>query len=529
MVTTVPPVSRDVISREMFQVCADPACDGQIWLDLTELDEEIFSHKLSDLRKEVIHYLGIDPVSDPIPVSPGIHFFMGGLLVDEGHRTNIEGLYAAGECACQYHGANRLGANSMLAAIYGGRVAAESAAKERELFGDQAGVEKEFLQKENSAFTRRQTDGKTERTEISPDFSGRLSEILWSGLGIVRDKASLEQALTSLEELGQEKMPEVERRLMLLGKAMLLSALSRKESRGAHTRRDYPERDDLRYRKITVASLKDGKVEIAFKELPEEREKINKPRAGKITVSVNQSDSRVLISVKDDGRGIDIKKVQAKAIKEKIIDKSYVNKLSKHDFLNMIFRPGFSTEDKITEISGRGMGLDIVNNKVTSLNGKIQIITEKGFGTEIILDLPVENNVITNKEINKKPIINNKNNKTIFVVDDSRATRMHFSKILEDCGFSCLTFEYAEDAIKKLKNIDCDLIISDIEMPKMNGYDFIGKIRKDKKLKDIPVIVISMLTEKQVTGKFKKTPISAFINKSDFNKENLLNIINKLI
>jgi len=264
-------------------------------------------------------------------------------------------------------------------------------------------------------------------------------------------------------------------------------------------------------------------------ELPEEREKLNKPRAGKITISVNQSEGRVLISVKDDGRGIDIKKIKAKAIKEKIIDKSHVNKLSQHDFLNMIFRPGFSTEDKVTELSGRGMGLDIVNNKVTSLNGKIQIITEKGFGTEIILDLPIESNIIAvNKEINKKPV-KLKKDKTIIVVDDSRATRMHFSKILEDYGFNCLTFEFAEDALKKLKNTDCDLIISDIEMPKMNGYDFIAKIRKDKKLKDVPVIVISMLTEEKVKDKFKKTKISSFINKSDFNKEKLINIINKLI
>lgn len=264
-------------------------------------------------------------------------------------------------------------------------------------------------------------------------------------------------------------------------------------------------------------------------ESPSEREKIGKQRAGKIIISVSQSEKRVIISVKDDGRGIDINKIKAKAIKEKIVDKSHVNKLTVHDFINMIFRPGFSTEDKVTEISGRGMGLDIVNNKVTELSGKIKIVTELGVGTEIILDLPVDSSIITYKEAVTESVLPEKQNKTVVIVDDSRTTRMFFSRILEDAGYNCLAFELPKEAVKVLKNADCDLIISDIEMPQMNGYEFISAIQKNKKLKEVPVVVISMLKEENAKDKFKNSKISAFISKSDFNKDEFINLVRELL
>ena len=264
-------------------------------------------------------------------------------------------------------------------------------------------------------------------------------------------------------------------------------------------------------------------------ESPQEREKIGKHRAGKIVIAVSQSEERVIISVKDDGRGIDINKIKAKAIKEKIIDRSHVNKLTVHDFVNMVFRPGFSTEDKVTEISGRGMGLDIVNNKVTELNGKIKIVTESGVGTEIIIDLPVDSSIITYKETVTEPRLSEKQNKTIVVVDDSRSTRMFFSRILKEAGYNCLAFELPQEALAVLKNTDCDLIISDIEMPQMRGYEFVSRVQKNKKLKDIPVVVISMLKEETAKDNFKNSKISAFINKSDFDRDKLINLVREIL
>ena len=119
---------RDVVSREMYQLTRDTG--EQVYLDLRGLSNNTWKEKLSDLREEIRYYLALDPAKEPVPVSPGIHYFMGGILVDRGHRTSLSGLYAAGECACQYHGANRLGGNSTLGAIYGGMTAAVTAAAE---------------------------------------------------------------------------------------------------------------------------------------------------------------------------------------------------------------------------------------------------------------------------------------------------------------------------------------------------------------------------------------------------------------
>lgn len=243
---------RDVISREMARLSGDHACEGPFYLDLTGLPRETWQKRLPDLREEIRQYLKLDPAREPVPVSPGIHFFMGGLWVDEAHRTSIPGLYAAGECACQYHGANRLGGNSLLGALYGGLVAAGSAAA-CEPGGD---AEPRPLPEEPEP-------------RVSPAFARALGETLRAGLDILRDGAGLRAALDRLNGLGPQT--EAERARLDLGRAMLLSALAREESRGAHTRTDFPARDDGRFRKTTVAALRGGEVKITFREIPERR------------------------------------------------------------------------------------------------------------------------------------------------------------------------------------------------------------------------------------------------------------------
>ena len=235
---------RDVISREMALL------EGRAWLDMTGLSRAVWTKRLPDLRSELEHYLTLDPAKEPVPVSPGIHFFMGGILVDASHRTSLKNLFAAGECACQYHGANRLGGNSLLGALYGGIVAARSAAPAAE-------------DREPETF------GPVPAQRETPGFSKRLGDILFGGLGILRDEATLTHALSALDELSAGTLTEEERRRLELGCAMLLSALARRESRGAHTRTDFPERDDAQYRKTTVAVMRNGTAQISFLPIPE--------------------------------------------------------------------------------------------------------------------------------------------------------------------------------------------------------------------------------------------------------------------
>lgn len=264
---------RDVVSREMDTILRDPKCQPPILLDLTGLPQKTWQKRLPDLRKEIRHYLDIDPARQPVPVSPGIHFFMGGILVDREHRTNIPNLYAAGECACQYHGANRLGGNSLLGALYGGRVAAQSIAKQGSAARD---TEKQGIAARDIA-AQGSADPEKSLPADSSDFSAagaeELARILSKGLGIVRDEAGINEALGELAAFGQKlqqsgKRTEAEKRRLKLAEAMLLCARERKESRGAHTRADFPARDDDNWQKTTAAVFKEGKIHISFREIP---------------------------------------------------------------------------------------------------------------------------------------------------------------------------------------------------------------------------------------------------------------------
>jgi succinate dehydrogenase / fumarate reductase flavoprotein subunit len=157
---------------------------------------------------------------------------MGGIDVDSGHRTNMKGLYAAGECCSLYHGANRLGGNSLLGAIYGGHTAAQS------LYQDHA--DEEYVSGE---FTS--PDFSEKSVSATPSVVLEISDILYKALGIVRNETEMKSALELIEGM-QEKHcgNEADIRRLNLARMMLVCAIYRKESRGAHYRSDYPDMDD---------------------------------------------------------------------------------------------------------------------------------------------------------------------------------------------------------------------------------------------------------------------------------------------
>jgi L-aspartate oxidase len=116
---------RDVVSREIYFVTHDKTLGGQVYLDMRDISKETWKKRLPDLRQEILDYLSIDSANEPVPVEPGIHYFMGGIDVDTKHHTNIENLYAAGECSnTGVHGNNRLASNSLLEALVFSRQAA---------------------------------------------------------------------------------------------------------------------------------------------------------------------------------------------------------------------------------------------------------------------------------------------------------------------------------------------------------------------------------------------------------------------
>ena len=264
---------RDVVSREIYFVTRQEDCQDQVYLDLTGLPAETWKKKLPDLREEIRHYLDIDAAKKPVPVEPGIHYFMGGIDVDELHRTSIRGLYAGGECCCQYHGANRLGGNSLLGAIYGGKKAAETVMAEYDSYAEKLSA-LPALQPLPADFD----DPLTE--EADPALILQLREILLAGMGIVREEEGMQKALDQVLALKEEAEKDLQgqetgrnlrdKNRIHLAEAMLRSALARRESRGAHYRSDYPEKDE-EYRKTAVAEWKDGRACITYRPLPERR------------------------------------------------------------------------------------------------------------------------------------------------------------------------------------------------------------------------------------------------------------------
>jgi len=129
-------------------------------------------------------------------------------------------------------------------------------------------------------------------------------------------------------------------------------------------------------------------------EPPEERVKLGKPRAGRLELIAKREKSHVVIIVRDDGRGIDPEKVKRKAIEKGFITPEQAAEMSDEEAINLIFLPGFSTAEKVTDVSGRGVGMDVVQEVIKALNGSISVKTEVGKGTTFIIKLPISMAII---------------------------------------------------------------------------------------------------------------------------------------
>ena len=255
-------IPRDIVSKCIYET------GKQVYLDVSFLGRDKIHKRIPEIEELCRRYRNIDITEEPIPVSPSVHFFMGGIAVGLHHRTNIKNLYAIGECASIYHGANRLGGNSLLAAVYSGKVAAE----------DIDGIKTDppdFSTDVNEVNERLIQKRRSESKFPVMYVRGMLSDTVSSSLGIIRDKASLDNGITDIDYyLGIADKLNYDRSeleyfnyslegILTLAKATLISAQNRCESRGAHQRKDHPETSD-EYCAATVISYDNGKYTTRF-------------------------------------------------------------------------------------------------------------------------------------------------------------------------------------------------------------------------------------------------------------------------
>lgn len=253
---------RDIVSRTMERT------GKEIYLDITFLGKKEILKRIPEVYDLCLKYRGIDISRESIPVSPSVHFFMGGIAVKNNHETNIKNLYAIGECASIYHGANRLGGNSLLAAVHGGRVAAESICEDKSET-DVKNFEKDLEEERRKLSTRWASESEFPVVYLED----LVAETLKEDLGIVRDEERLlnglkdvDYYLSVVEKLKYDKseMPYLGfsvTGILTLAKVALTCALFRKESRGAHYRSDYPETKE-EWQAATIISYDDGKFNV---------------------------------------------------------------------------------------------------------------------------------------------------------------------------------------------------------------------------------------------------------------------------
>jgi two-component system chemotaxis sensor kinase CheA len=403
-------------------------------------------------------------------------------------------------------------------------------------------------------------------------------------------------------------------------------------------------------------------------EKPEERVKKGKPEKGMISINISQKNSNeVEILISDDGAGIDIEKVKASAIKLGIISKTESENLSEKESISLIFHSGISTSPIITDISGRGLGLAIVQEKVENLAGRLSVETFPGVGTTFKLILPItlatfrgiivrchdslfviplinvdrvlridreEIKTVENKEtieldgqavslvrledaielprltpnnsmsvvpvvvislsqiriafqvdeiLNEQEVlvknygkqlsrvryfsgatilgngkvlpilnifdlfkssVNVKNiigqsiskpkdeitrRKTVLVVEDSITSRTLLKNILLGAGYNVLTAVDGIDGYTVLQINECDIIVSDVDMPRMDGFNLTAKIRSDKKYAALPVILVTALESDEHKARGIEVGADAYIIKRSFDQSNLLEVIRRLI
>lgn len=267
-------VPRDIATREIYDVIYNQhlGVNGEnvVYLDVSHIDPAVLDNKLGGILEIYEKFVGDDPRKVPMRIAPSVHYSMGGLWVDVDQSTNIPGLFAAGECDYSQHGANRLGANSLLSAVYAGMAAGPTAAawirgsdaRAKEGLYDRAAQAEQVVYEAIRAM-----DGPVNPYELYQ----QMADVMTRNVTVVRYNDKLAETLQTLETLAQDYerigvddkstwnntttvfVREL-KSMIDLAKVITAGALARDESRGSHYKPEFPERDDEAWLKTTLAA-----------------------------------------------------------------------------------------------------------------------------------------------------------------------------------------------------------------------------------------------------------------------------------
>jgi succinate dehydrogenase / fumarate reductase flavoprotein subunit len=281
-------VPRDIATRAIHRIVYQEklGLDGQaaVYLDVTQIPRETLARKLEGILEIYEKFLGVDPREEPMKVFPGMHYTMGGIWVNgEDQATSVPGIYAAGECEYQYHGANRLGANSLVSCIFGGGLAGAAASKYVK------NLERGAASTSSAAFDAEKKRQEEKNQKLLSQDGSENPITIWRELGdvmtehvtVTRINKNLEAADAKLRTL-QERYKKINlndrtkwsnqtlnfarelENMLILARVITLGALARNESRGAHYKPDFPDRDDANWLKTTRAKWVNCDIQLTY-------------------------------------------------------------------------------------------------------------------------------------------------------------------------------------------------------------------------------------------------------------------------
>jgi L-aspartate oxidase len=258
---------RDVVSRAIFNEMKKTGSEN-VFLDITVKGEEFLKKRFPNIYETCLSY-GIDMAKDYIPVAPAEHYCMGGIKVDVNGMTNIEGLFACGECACNgLHGANRLASNSLLEGLVFGRIIARQIQNKLEDRDEDCTKNDRHSESDRCCENDKNSaaviiKGRSQADEEVKRAKTEIREEMTQDVGIIRSGENLKKALNKIETLTRKfenrentTLSDLElQNILLLSRLLTESALEREESRGAHYRTDFPETDNENWRRHISKSI----------------------------------------------------------------------------------------------------------------------------------------------------------------------------------------------------------------------------------------------------------------------------------